>query len=48
MAAGRRAGDADAFGINVELFRMGPQEANRRLAVVDLGRVDGVLTEPDS
>ena len=45
VAAGRGAPDADAVRVEVVLRGVGPQPADGRLAVFDLGREDGVLAQ---
>ena len=45
VAAGRGAPDADVVGVEVVLGGVGPQPADGRLAVLDLGREDGVLAQ---
>ena len=45
VAASRRAPDADVVGVDVMLGGVGSQPADRRFAVLDLCREDGVLAE---
>ena len=45
VPAGRFAPDADVVGIEVILGGVGPQPADGRLAIFDLGREEGVLAE---
>ena len=46
VAAGRGSPDADVVRVEVVLLRLGPQPADRRLAVLDLGGEHRMLAQP--